>query len=237
MRTADYVEPRPEVAIIDANSLTSDRPRPTLGSRRESMQPDASTSVTHRTARIVLTGAPGSGKTTIAAALAKLHPNRFILVPEAATQYYTSLGRRWDQLDIKNRKEAQRGIYRLQVEQETRLARTNPDKTLLLDRGTVDGSAYWPDGPDEYWQDLGTTLADELARYDRVLILQTSAHLGLYDGDASNRVRFEDAAGAIANEKLIEQIWKPHPHRIIVHAEADFGRKLAAVEAAVLHVR
>jgi predicted ATPase len=184
--------------------------------------------------RIVLTGAPGSGKTTIARALATMYPDQLVVVPEAATQYYTLLGKRWNQLDIDNRKQAQRGIYRLQVEQENRLAEQHPQKTLLLDRGTIDGAAYWPDGPDAYWLDLQTTAERELARYDRVLVLESSAVIGVYDGDASNPVRFEDAKGALENARLLESLWAKHPHLTHVPATPRFGDKLEQVESIVL---
>src|SRR5207249_2342901 len=136
--------------------------------------------------RIVLTGGPGSGKTVISARIAQLHPNRFVLVPEAATQVYSALQTRWDKLDLPGRRDVQRRIYRLQCDQEDRLAQLHPNKIHLLDRGTIDGAAYWPEGPDNYWRDLGTTLQSELTRYDAVLWLETCAALGLYDGDASN---------------------------------------------------
>src|SRR6476661_7214774 len=76
--------------------------------------------------RIVLTGGPGAGKTSVAAALARWHPERLAHVPEAATQVYDRLGTRWDRLDAEGRREVQRRIYRLQLEQEDRLARQHP---------------------------------------------------------------------------------------------------------------
>src|SRR5688500_14345311 len=88
--------------------------------------------------RIVLTGGPGAGKSVVSAAIAARHPGRFVVVPEAATQVYDALKTRWDRLDLAGRRDVQRQIYRLQVEQERRLAESHPDKMLLLDRGTID---------------------------------------------------------------------------------------------------
>src|SRR3954462_13737015 len=127
--------------------------------------------------KVVITGAPGSGKTVITARLAADHPDRFALVPEAATQVYTLLNTRWDQLDLAGRHDAQRQMYRLQLEQESRAAAQHPEKILLLDRGTIDGAAYWPEGSAHFWQDVGTTHAAELARYDAVILLETCATL------------------------------------------------------------
>jgi predicted ATPase len=181
--------------------------------------------------KIVLTGGPGAGKTVVARAIAARHPERFLLVPEAATQVYAMLGTRWDRLDVAGRLDVQRRIYRLQVEQEDRLAASHANKALLLDRGTIDGAAYWPDGPDDYWRDLDTNLRDELARYDQVVWLETSAVLGVYDGPDSNFCRFEDAAGAIRSGELLKQLWSGHPSLQSVSARPNVADKVMAVES------
>jgi predicted ATPase len=179
--------------------------------------------------RIVLTGGPGAGKTVISRRLAAESPDRFVLVPEAATQVYDALRTRWDRLSLAGRQDVQRRIYRLQVEQEDRLAAEHPGKTLLLDRGTIDGAAYWPAGPDDYWRDLVTTHEAELARYDKVVWMQTCAAVGAYDGDASNACRFEDADAAIASGNLLAMLWSAHPRLLRVDAFIYVDDKLEAV--------
>jgi adenylate kinase len=183
--------------------------------------------------RIVVTGGPGSGKTVITAALAQAQRDRFALVPEAATQVYTLLQTRWDKLDHEGRHDVQRRIYRLQREQEERAAREHPTKTLLLDRGTIDGAAYWPEGAEDYWRDLGTTHAAELARYDGVIVLETCAVLGLYDGDNSNFCRFEDPRAAIASSELLKRLWRDHPRVRHVGAFVELSEKVDAARAAL----
>jgi predicted ATPase len=184
----------------------------------------------HHARRVVLTGGPGAGKSVISRRLAASHADRIIRVPEAATQVYDHLQTRWDRLDLPARREVQRQIYRLQVRQEEDLAAANPDKILLLDRGTIDGAAYWPEGPADYWRDLGTTPAIEQARYDLIIWMETAAALGLYDGDASNACRFEDAPGAVASGKLLRDLWGGHPHLMHVGAFANVDDKVRAVE-------
>jgi predicted ATPase len=179
--------------------------------------------------KIVITGGPGSGKTVITAALAAEQPDRFVLVPEAATQIYTQLQTRWDKLDLAGRHDAQRRMYRLQLDQEARIAAAHPDKILLLDRGTVDGSAYWPEGPEAFWRDISTTHAAELARYDAVILLETCAVLGLYDGDNSNFCRFEDGAAAVRSSEALKQLWAGHPQLHFVDAYPTLDAKIAAV--------
>jgi predicted ATPase len=183
-----------------------------------------------RCSRIVLTGGPGAGKTVISRTIAAAHPDRFVLVPEAATQVYDLLQTRWDKLDLEGRYDVQRKIYRLQTDQENRLAAAHPDKILLLDRGTIDGAAYWPEGAAEYWRDLGTSLDRELQRYDAVIWMESAAALGLYDGDASNSRRFEDAPAAIASGKLLLKLWGGHPNLKHVGAFASLDDKIRAVE-------
>lgn len=179
--------------------------------------------------KIVLTGGPGAGKTVITRALIDRFPDQYVLVPEAATAVYSHLNTRWDKLDLAGRRHVQRLIYQHQTDQEARLAAEHPTKTLLLDRGTIDGAAYWPDGADAYWIDLQTTLSAELRRYDTVLWLETAAALGIYDGDASNAVRFEDAAGAVASGHQLLRLWQDHPRLHHVGAFVDLADKIAAV--------
>jgi len=180
--------------------------------------------------RIVLTGGPGAGKTVVSAEIIRRHADRFVLVPEAATQVYFALQTRWDRLDLEGRRDVQRRIYRHQREQEDRAAAAHPDKILLLDRGTIDGAAYWPEGPEAYWHDLGTTHMTELARYDAVVWMQTSAALGIYDGDASNTCRFEDPAAAIESGHLLTRLWGGHPNLTTVPAFPHLNDKIAEVE-------
>ena len=179
--------------------------------------------------KIVITGAPGSGKTIITAHLAAERADRFALVPEAATQVYALLQTRWDKLDMVGRRSAQRQMYQLQLDQEQRIAAAYPGKILLLDRGTVDGAAYWPDGADEFWPAVATSKPAELARYDAVILLETCATLGLYDGDVSNFCRFEDPAAAIRSSDALKELWRDHPRLRYVDAFATLDEKINAV--------
>jgi predicted ATPase len=183
--------------------------------------------------RIVLTGGPGAGKSVISQRLVAAHPHRFVLVPEAATQVYAARQTRWDRLDLEGRRDVQRGIYRLQREQEDRLAAQHPGKVLLHDRGTIDGAAYWPEGPEDYWRDLRSSLQAELARYHAVIWLQSAAALGIYDGDASNECRFEDAEAAIASGNKLVDLWGSHPQFQRINAHVDLDKKVDAVIAAL----
>jgi predicted ATPase len=183
---------------------------------------------------IVLTGGPCSGKTVVAAALASAMPH-VAVVAEAATQIYSADGSRWDLLDLETKRDYQRRIYQLQIRQEEQAARNNPDKVLLMDRGTIDGAAYWPEGSDAYWPEMGTTREAELARYDLVILMQTAAAIGLYDLE-SNACRFENPAEAMASTKLLERLWSGHRNLIAVPAYPTLGEKIAAVKQIIEQV-
>jgi len=184
--------------------------------------------------RIVLTGGPGAGKTVISQRLAAEYADRLVLVPEAATQVYSALRSRWDRLDLAGRRDVQRRIYRHQIDQEDRIAAANPGKILLLDRGTIDGAAYWPEGPDEYWRDLGTTLANELKRYDAVIWLQTAAAIRIYDGSDSNACRFEDADAAVRSGEVLKNLWRDHPRFLTIDAHILLDDKVNAIRRTIL---
>jgi hypothetical protein len=90
---------------------------------------------------------------------------------------------------------------------------------VLCDRGTVDGSAYWP-GPDSLWPALGTTLEEQLRRYDTVIHLRTP--LLQHGYNHLNPLRRESAAEAAAVDARLLDVWASHPHRFVVDASADF---------------
>ncbi len=180
--------------------------------------------------RVVITGGPGSGKTVVTNILAKANPKRFFLVLEAATQVYEAARTRWDLVDIAERRNLQRRIYLLQRAQEDKAAGEHPDKILILDRGTIDGAAYWPDGPEVYWAEMNTTLEAELARYDHVIWMQTAAAIGIYDGSDSNSCRFEDPEGAIRSGELLAQLWGGHKSLLKVPAFPQLSEKISSVQ-------
>jgi hypothetical protein len=146
---------------------------------------------------------------------------------------YQRLRTRWDRLDETGRREVQRQIYALQVEQEVRLAREHQGKILLLDRGTVDGAAYWPTGPEDYWRAMDLSREAELARYDAVIWMESCAAVGDYDGSLTNPVRHEDAAAALTCGERLRRVWAGHPNLVEVRACDTFEQKTARVELAL----
>lgn len=179
--------------------------------------------------KIVLTGGPGAGKTSVGALLARWYPEAIVVVPEAATQVYRQLAVRWSELDSSARRDFQRRVLDVQREQERRYRAAHPRSVLLLDRGTVDGAAYWPDGPTEFFAAFGSTLKQELDRYDGAIWLQTTAAGGRYSGCRSNPCRQEGPEAAVALGEALEALWRAHARFERVGLFRKLEEKAAAV--------
>lgn len=174
----------------------------------------------HEPRRVVLTGGPGAGKTAVLEAVRQAFCEHVLVLPEAAGILF---GGGFPRLQHETaRRAAQRAIYHVQRELESVTAAMQP-AVMLCDRGTVDGYAYWP-GPDDFWQQVGTTLEAELARYDAVIHLRVAPD-GAYNH--INPLRLESAAEARAVDDRILLAWEKHPHRVVIEAEDDFLNKAA----------
>ncbi|TFH14237.1 MAG: hypothetical protein E4H05_09745 [Acidimicrobiales bacterium] len=173
--------------------------------------------------RVVLTGGPGGGKTTAADLFRREIGDRVIVVPEAATLLFSGGFPRPTQSDAQ--RSAQCAIYQVQRGLEDIQATQYPDRILLCDRGTVDGGAYWPDGAADFYDTVGSTHDDELARYDAVLFFETAA-LGDHGFESENRYRTESQQQAIELDHRLRALWSPHPHFTVIPHTASFFRKM-----------
>jgi hypothetical protein len=128
------------------------------------------------------------------------------------------------------RRAAQRAIFFVQRELEAAADASNA-AIVLCDRGTIDGAAYWPGPPGELWTSVGTTLDDQLGRYDAVIHLRTPSSGHGYNQD--NPLRIESPAEAAAVDQRIAEAWATHPRRFVVHAAPDFLSKARRALAAL----
>lgn len=173
--------------------------------------------------RIVLTGGPGGGKTTAADLLRRELGERVVVVPESATLLFSG-GFPRAQAGAALRG-VQSAIFHVQRNLEDVQAMTYPDRVLLCDRGTVDGAAYWPDGDDAFFQMLGTTLQNELARYDAVIFFETAAAGGI-SIEGGNPIRTEGLAAARALDERLQALWQQHPRFTFVANQPSFIAKI-----------
>lgn len=181
--------------------------------------------------RIAVTGGPGGGKTTVWRQLASAHAARVQAVPEVATALFRHVFP-----EVRSEAErcaVQRAIFQVQEQLEAfHAARCAHGQVLLCDRGTPDGGGYWPAGHEAFFAVMGTCWADQLARYDAVLFLETAA-VGGYAIDAGNETRREDLATAVEIDRRLHAVWARHPRFLHVPHEPDFSVKLARAEAAL----
>ena len=187
--------------------------------------------IQHERRRVVLTGGPGAGKTAVLELVRRTFCEHVTVLPEAAGIVFGGGFPRDGSLP--RRAAAQRAIFHVQRELEAVGDDGNP-AVVLCDRGTVDGWAYWP-GPGDFWSAVGTTQADELARYHAVIHLRTPAADGGYD--RSNPLRTEGAPEAALIDARIDEAWSGHPRRFVVDATPDFltkaERSIAILQAEI----
>ncbi len=174
--------------------------------------------------RIVLTGGPGGGKTTAADLFRREIGERVVIVPEAATLVFSGgFPRCTERAGILA---AQHAIFHVQRNLEDVQSSLYPERALLCDRGTVDGGAYWPGTPEEFFATLGTTLEQELARYDGVIFFESAA-VGGMGIEGGNPVRNETMEQAAALDAKLRRLWEHHPRFVLVRHNPSFFRKIS----------
>lgn len=188
--------------------------------------------------RIVLTGGPGGGKTTAADLFRREIGERVVVVPEAATLLF--LGGFPRSVEPAASRSAQSAIYHVQTQLENAQSSLYPERILLCDRGTVDGAAYWPGEPLDFFASVGTSYEQELARYDAVLFFETAA-AGDLSVEGGNPTRIESNAQALALDGRLRALWAKHPRFLLVPHNVSFVRKimfgLALLESVVAQLR
>jgi predicted ATPase len=187
----------------------------------------------HRS-RIVVTGGPGGGKTTAADLFRREIGERVVIVPEAATLVFSGGFPRCT--EVPGVLAAQHAIFHVQRNLEDVQSSQYPDRILLCDRGTVDGAAYWPGESEEFFTELGTSLEQELARYDGVIFFESAA-VGGMGIEGGNPIRTESMEEAVELDQKLRALWEHHPRFVVVRHNQSFFKKiglgLAELEAMV----
>ena len=171
---------------------------------------------------IAVTGGSCSGKTTFAEAAASHYPDLFWVAREAARVLIEQ--QRIDQttLTAEGRRQLQLQIFALQRKLE---GSAPTGKIILADRATIDGAAYWPGGPDDFWLATGSRHDQELSRYHGAIWLESAAAVGNY---SPNSVRPESGEESLDLGTKIQALWMKHPRLYIITAAANFSDKASA---------
>lgn len=151
--------------------------------------------------RVVVTGGPGSGKTTLVEALGR---RGFATVPEAALQVIAAINavrgvegqKEWRR---RFRGAFQRAVLERQIQLE---AEVEPGADAFFDRGRLDGVAYCRFHGVEMPPDYLRRAAEGV--YDRVLVLET---LRGFDPRAATG-RTSDRAESVALGALLEAVYR-----------------------------
>jgi predicted ATPase len=183
----------------------------------------------HDCKRVVLTGGPGAGKTAVLEIARKNFCQHISILPEAASIIFGGGFSRHDTLAAK--KAAQRAIFFVQRELERLVDDEKQSAIVLCDRGTLDGLAYWPDDEALFWNELGTSKAEQFSRYAAVIHLRTPPLEQGYNHQ--NPLRIESAIQAAQIDQKIAHAWNGHPRRFFVESTSDFLEKVSQTIALI----
>lgn len=186
--------------------------------------------------KIVITGGPCAGKTTLLGLLAAAFVGRgreVVLVNECATEL---LAQGITPDSCGSVLAFQRHVFDLQLDKEDRLAGISGDAVVLLDRGLMDNAGYLPDDQlDMLLSERGMTRRSACARYDAVVHLVTAA-IGAerYFSHETNEHRLEGIEEAVRVDEALRAGWADHPNLRVIDNTGTFEEKLRrAVESVV----
>jgi CYTH domain-containing protein len=186
--------------------------------------------------RLVLTGGPCSGKTTVIEHLQGLFGDEVQFVPEIATILDKNGITVPDDGDPVTMLEFQTTVSRIQRVFEdgaVRHAYRKGRKALICDRGEVDGGAYMKGGLDTLEIVSGIDIRHLYERYARVIYLSVPPK-DVYDANkGNNTARKEDHGQASRVGQATLQAWQGHPYLSVIGNYDTMQEKLDAVATQV----
>lgn len=189
-----------------------------------------------RITKIVLTGGPAAGKTTLVSRVLKEFKQedgwRVITIPETATELISGFGiKPFD--NCMSMLQFQDFVVADQIHKEELAldaAQLVPEDNILIlyDRALMDDKAYVSD--EEFAQVIarfdGRTEERVLANYDMVLHLITCAKGAEFAYDLGNNARTESIEFAREMDDRTLRAWSAHPNLRIIDNDANFNNKI-----------
>lgn len=195
--------------------------------------------------RIVLTGGPAAGKTTLVSRILKEFKQedgwKVIIIPESATDLIAGFGIRpfGNCVSMYDFQYFVTGDQLHKEQLALKAAELVPeDKVLILyDRAVFDNQAYVSEKEfDEIISYFGKTREQLLAGYDAVIHLVTCAKGAEFAYNFGNAARYEDVATAREKDDQALAAWAAHPARYIVDNSVDFDDKINRAVAVIYQI-
>lgn len=185
--------------------------------------------------KVVLTGGPGSGKTTVIESIKKNFGDRYkVIVIDETASYLINMGIRPFGEDAVPMLDFQELVLKMQLAKEEVIERSTdfmPEKDILivLDRGLLDNCAYI--SREEFQEilkrlDTPHTINEFLERYD--LVINLVSRKDFYTTD-NNPARSEDADYALKLGDKTLNAWVGHKNVKIVAPKDEISDKIREV--------
>ncbi len=195
--------------------------------------------------RIVLTGGPAAGKTTLISRILKEFKSedgwKVITIPETATELISGFGIRPFGSCV-TMEEFQYFVIEDQLHKEKlalKAAQMVPEEKVLIiyDRAVMDDKAYVSDSQfQNILAHFGKTEEQILSGYDAVLHLVTCAKGAEYAYNFGNAARYESLEDARAKDDLTLRAWSAHPSLYIIDNSIDFEDKINRAIAQIYRI-
>lgn len=128
-------------------------------------------------------------------------------------------------IEPKHVRSQQCAIYAIQNAIEELREDQAAGRTLICDRGTLDGLAYWTGTEASFFEKMGTSMHAEIKRYDWVIHLDSAGP----ENYRSSSVRTERILEALKINDLVKHAWRNHPRRLYIPSSSDFMEKVSTV--------
>ena len=185
--------------------------------------------------RIVLTGGPAAGKTTLISRILKEFKQdegwRVITIPETATDLISGFGIKpfgncLSMLEFQDYVVADQ-LHKEKLALQAAEAVPEPNVLVVYDRALLDDKAYITD--EEFEQVIrrfGLTTQTVMAKYDAVIHLVTCAKGAEFAYNLDNNARTESLDSAVEMDDRTLRAWSAHPNLKIVDNDVNFEKKI-----------